>query len=299
MAEKLEEYSSSRLFELLMKNESPVGIAILTPDLVYTRVNVTMRKIIGLEEDDILGKHCYDLIGIHKNNRKKSGIDKICDYCASLRALQSGDSAEMIQEISSDLIAHVLAHPLKAESGEIIGTMEIMENIADKVNDPLTGVKNYRYFEEAVGQECYRALRNDLKTSVVFIDLDNFKNVNDTFGHAKGDLVLKNIARYFESMLRKSDNLCRLGGDEFSIIAVDTDKKDAEILIKRLRESLEERFTEFELSFSYGIATIPDDSNDPTTLREIADSRLYKQKDSRKSVSDAAFDLITPEPPPA
>lgn len=290
MINGLANYSSSKLFELLMVNESPLSIALLTPDLKYARINKTLCNIIGMEEKDIIGKHCYELISKFKKNRPRHCDENICEYCVSMAATQTGQSAEMVQEFSSDLIAHVLAYPLKDSDGNIIGTMELIENITEKVNDPLTGAKNYRFFEESLSQECHRIARIKAATSLVILDLDNFKQINDIHGHSFGDKILKEIANTLLVGLRKSDKLCRIGGDEFGIILPDSDKKEAQYVAKRLLDLIKQTFSKYELSFCYGIASLPKDGNDTKTLKEFADSKLYEQKDNR--VTKTSLNLV-------
>lgn len=280
---ELMNYSNSKLFELLMQNESPISIALLTPDLVFARVNKTLCNLVGKEEKDIVGKHCYDLIGINRNNTNLKDSEKICEYCVSLQAIKYGKNTEMIQEISREFVAHTLAYPLKNSKGETIGVMKIIENIADKINDPLTRIKNYRFFEESLSQECYRASRLNLTSSVTILDLDNFKFVNDIYGHSYGDKVLKKVANTLHIALRKSDKLCRIGGDEFGIILSDTPEEDCKIVVQRLKILIEETFKNYDLSFCYGIVSMPKDGNDPKVIREKADSKLYEQKDARKN----------------
>lgn len=263
-----------------MENESPMSIALLTPNLAYARVNKTLCNLIGLDKKDIIGKRCYKLITPPENDRNLSK-NTACDYCASLRAMQTDSSAEMIQEFSKDFVAHVLAYPLKNAEGKIIGTMELMENIADKVNDPLTGCKNYRFFEESMSQECYKAVRSKANSALIILDLDNFKQVNDMYGHIYGDTILSEVAGILSAGLRKSDRLCRIGGDEFAIILPETNSKYAAQVAKRLKSSIEKTFAAYELSFCYGIACIPKDGEVPAVIKEVADSKLYKQKDSR------------------
>lgn len=278
----LSNYSSSKLFELLMENESPLSIAILTPDLKFARINKTLCNVIGLDESEIIGKHCYELISKFKKFMPRNCDDNMCDYCASLTAMQNGQSAEMIQEFSSSVVAHVLAYPLKDSDGNIVGTMELMENIADKVNDPLTGIKNYRFFEESLRQECLRSVRSKKNACLIIIDLDNFKQINDVYGHNYGDKILKKVAACLFSGLRKSDKLCRIGGDEFALILPDTGVREARRVALRLREMVKQSFSTYGLSFCFGIASIPKDGDNIKALKELADSKLYKQKDSRK-----------------
>jgi diguanylate cyclase (GGDEF)-like protein len=267
----------------MMKNDLPVAISILSTDFTFIKVSVTTSKLIGLPRKEIIGKKCYDIVGQYKDDPFKKGMEKICDDCACLRCIQSGESSEMVRESDQNTVSHILAIPLKNKSNEIIGMLEIIENIAEKVSDPMTGVYNYRFYDEIISQECYRSRRTGASSSIILIDLNNFKAINDTHGHAKGDQVLRSVAQTLNSEIRKSDRLCRLGGDEFVIIAPDSGLTESEKLADRINETIKKKFANYNLSFSYGVATILDDTDDPKKLREIADERLYKHKEYKTS----------------
>lgn len=283
MNSKLINYDGSKLFELLMENDSPIGIALLTPDLEIARANKTLCRLIGRKEKNVIGKYCYDLIGANRNKSNLKKSEKICDCCVALQTIKNNKKAESIQEISHGLVARIIAYPLRDTKGKIIGVLKLIENIADKINDPMTGIKNYRFFEESLTHECYRTHRLNVTSSVVILDLDNFKNVNDIYGHNYGDKVLKKVANTINTSLRKTDKLCRIGGDEFGIIFPDTAKEKCETTVRRLKRLIEKNFKNYKLSFCYGIASIPENGNNSMLIREAADKELYEQKDARRT----------------
>ncbi|PNV78887.1 MAG: diguanylate cyclase [Dictyoglomus turgidum] len=144
--------------------------------------------------------------------------------------------------------------------------------------DHLTGVYNRRFLEES-----YEDIkRNHSLFSLVFVDLDNFKNINDRWGHELGDRVLVNVSEFFKKNFRDYDILVRYGGDEFCIILLNIDKDTAEKIVHRVKEKFEiEMMSSFglNLSFTYGIAEYPKDGEDLNTLLKVADERMYKYKD--------------------
>jgi len=160
--------------------------------------------------------------------------------------------------------------------------MEMVENIADKVFDPLTEVHNFRFYDEMMKQESYRAERYDTTLALIALDLNSFKSVNDLYGHIRGDEVLRDVATTLQGSLRGSDLLCRIGGDEFAVLAPHTTHHEAEALARRIEQSVDEEFSYMGVSISAGIAGYPRDTLNPSELRAIADRRLYETKDRNR-----------------
>lgn len=156
-------------------------------------------------------------------------------------------------------------------------------------HDPLTGLLNRRVMETALKREAGRAERYKMPLSVVFLDLDYFKTVNDKFGHETGDKLLVHLARNLEKKSRETDIVARFAGDEFVIILPETDGRQAEALMNRIKLHLDqtpliEGETAIPVSTSFGIASMEDislDENAAPTLLKKADERLYIKKEAR------------------
>ena len=150
--------------------------------------------------------------------------------------------------------------------------------------DPLTGFFNHRYLHERMGEEVVRSQRGKRPLSVIMLDLDDFKLVNDTFGHLFGDRVLTWAAELIKATLRASDVPARYGGDEFALILPDTDAADAAHAAERILEAFRDRpFTGEQrgpvpIAASIGVATFPADGRTATELIACADRRLYQVK---------------------
>jgi diguanylate cyclase (GGDEF)-like protein len=151
--------------------------------------------------------------------------------------------------------------------------------------DGLTGLYNHRHFHEALTQELARAKRYGLSVSLIFFDIDNFKKINDTFGHMAGDLVLMNLARAVSSALRPSDIVARSGGDEFAIILPETSAAGAKVFAARLRRCIEGIATQADEQLLYITVSIGATSCSPTSsmlskeqMIELADRALYQSK---------------------
>lgn len=150
-------------------------------------------------------------------------------------------------------------------------------------HDRLTGLPNRHLFADRLEQGLLRAQRSGKALGILFIDIDRFKRINDTLGHATGDEVLRRVARRLRRQLRETDTLARVGADEFvAIVAVDAGigeaMKAAHLLLESLRDPMVVGEQTLYLSGTVGISLYPDDGDDPATLLHKADSALYRAK---------------------
>jgi len=160
--------------------------------------------------------------------------------------------------------------------------------------DDLTGLYNYRFLQSSLDQEVRRCERYGARFSVVFIDLDHFKEVNDTFGHLVGSAALATVGTLLRKCVREVDLLFRYGGDEFSALLLDTDAEGARIVCERVRRTLEQHRFEhskdisFNLTATIGFATYPDDARGKEELMDMADRAMYRGKRRRNVVLGAS-----------
>ncbi len=156
--------------------------------------------------------------------------------------------------------------------------------------DELTGLFNYRYLDIALEREIKRTERYSSSLSIIFLDLDLFKNVNDTHGHLVGSKVLKEVGMLLKKMTREVDFVFRYGGDEFTIILVETGMAGAAIVAERIRRSIEahnflaDEGFQIKITACLGYACFPDDSKSKTELLELSDQAMYHGKLSGKNV---------------
>ncbi len=153
------------------------------------------------------------------------------------------------------------------------------------VTDHLTGLYNRRFFMNRAGEEIEHSLRNQTPLSVLMIDIDHFKDFNDTYGHATGDRVLQTVARAIEATLREHDICSRHGGEEFAVLLPYTAGDNAYLVADRVRRILRAtRYTglglpsQANVTISVGVATCPRDATDLDALLELSDKALYKAK---------------------
>ena len=158
------------------------------------------------------------------------------------------------------------------------------------VTDGMTGLPNHRRFQEVLGQKIASSARTGLKMSLLLMDIDRFKSVNDTYGHPMGDEVIKRLARLLGATARDGTDLAaRYGGEEFCLLLEGTDASGALVLADRIRESFKQevfvmneggRPVSFRCTVSIGVANWPADTRDQATLIELADQALYVSKET-------------------
>jgi diguanylate cyclase (GGDEF)-like protein len=159
---------------------------------------------------------------------------------------------------------------------------ELERDLARK--DNLTGAFNARFFSELLQMEIERSLRNKYPFTLAYFDLDNFKAVNDKFGHIIGDQVLFTVVKLTKEQLRKTDIVSRLGGDEFALLLPKTDQAGAQVVISKVQKFLlnEMRRNDWPVTFSMGVVTC---AGTPSTSKELlkrADDLMYSIKNSGK-----------------
>jgi len=155
-------------------------------------------------------------------------------------------------------------------------------------HDPLTDLPNRTLLDDRLNQAIRRAERNDSNVAVLFIDLDRFKNVNDTLGHPTGDLLLQEVAQRIRGLLRQQDTVARLSGDEFIILIEDMDRPEvAETVASKVIDILASPFTirehELFIGASIGISLYPADGESPANLIKYADTAMYRAKEQGRN----------------
>lgn len=162
------------------------------------------------------------------------------------------------------------------------------------LHDELTGLPNRRLFLDRLSLSLERARRMESKAALLVIDLNHFKQVNDSLGHHAGDLLLRKVSEVFSSRVRRSDTVARTGGDEFSLILEEpTNRSNAKLVAKSLMEMLREPLqigdSTVQVGASIGVAVFPDDAEDIESLCIAADLRMYDTKnESRDAVAERA-----------
>lgn len=158
------------------------------------------------------------------------------------------------------------------------------------LTDDMTGLFNFRYFQQKIRDEIIRSKRYQRDLSLLILDIDHFKKVNDTFGHTKGDYILKIVSNIISRTVRDVDISCRYGGEEFVVILPETEQKDTLPIAERIRLRVEDadfaelkELEDLKITISIGVASFPENATNEKGLIEAADKALYYAKNTGRN----------------
>lgn len=266
------------------------GIIITDTDANIKWANSAFSRLTGYSLHEVMGKKPSELISSGKHDKPF--------YEAMWEKLLQGKHwrGEMINKHKDGSLYHEELNiaPVKNNKGEIVNFIGIKENISERKaleeklqqlanTDPLTGLFNRRVFLERLAQESERIARLGGFAALLMLDLDFFKHINDTFGHATGDEVLKRFAEIMRKNSRNIDVPARLGGEEFAILLLSTNQQDATIMAERLRKQVAKVVIphlkgEVKITVSIGAAALNSSDTDGEVAWRNADDALYCAK---------------------
>ncbi|MDD2789077.1 MAG: EAL domain-containing protein [Sulfurimonas sp.] len=277
----------------LAVEQSPNSIVITDLDGNIEYVNAKFSAVTGYSLKEVLGKNPRIL---------QSSKTPIETYDVMWEALQKGNTweGELINKRKDGqiYIESAIISPVKATSGKITNYVAIKEDITEKKSaqehidnlahfDQLTGLANRILFGEHAKYLLEHSKRTQTSVAIMFLDLDHFKDINDSLGHSIGDEVLKQTAQRLKNALRSEDMVSRLGGDEFILIFPDTDITQAINIATKIIEAVSgvNLIEEYELTLtpSIGIAIYPNDGMDLETLLKNADTAMYRVKEEGRN----------------
>jgi len=267
-------------------------ISIQDTDYGLVRVNKAYSDAFGLKPGDLAGRHCYEVV---------HGTSGPIEGCPHQHVLQTGLAA--VTEIFEPLLGiylEVSCSPIIRDDGTLEGSVHIAKNITvrkkleEKLTqmatlDGLTGLPNRMLLSDRFNIALANARRNNEGLAFMILDLDRFKNINDSFGHAIGDMLLVAVAGRLSAVLRKSDTVARMGGDEFALLLPEMAQgEDAAKMAQKIIEAFHEPFAldgrKLQVTTSIGIAIYPADGEDMETLSKNADSAMYLAKDNGRNI---------------
>ena len=199
-----------------------------------------------------------------------------------------GESAQF-EHKREKRVLDVHLRPLRDASGEIIGCLGVGVDITERkkceeqirhqaTHDALTGLANYREFIDTLEREVRRAERSHHSFTILLLDMDDLKRINDRLGHLAGNRALKRLAGVMKEHCRATDLAARYGGDEFAVVLIDSDQRMAEHVAERIETSLRNDLEDPPLSVSIGLGIYPSDGRTAQELLGAADQQLYKRK---------------------
>ncbi|MDO9207897.1 MAG: EAL domain-containing protein, partial [Sulfuricurvum sp.] len=277
----------------LAVEQSPNSIVITDFDGNIEYVNTMFTKVTGYSKEEALGKNPRLL---------KSDETPQSTYVEMWAHLTRGDiwHGELInrRKDKSTYIEMAIISPVKQVDGTITNYLAIKEDITDKKKaeahienlahfDQLTGLPNRVMLKDRVAYLLGMAQRKNEPLAVMFLDLDHFKNINDTLGHTIGDHVLIEIAKRIKATVRDEDTVSRLGGDEFIMLFPNTDSNAAMHIATKLITEISKtsiiEYNELTITPSIGISIYPNDGEDFETLLKNADTAMYRVKNSSRN----------------
>ena len=274
-------------------SNTPLAVLEWDPDLKLIRWSPQAQNIFGWSADEILGMALTDNPMIHGDD-----VEAILGLVTKLMTGLEPRATSLTRNYrkNGDVIWCEWYHSgLLGDDGQVVSILSFVQDVSSRIQaeerlqymatrDALTGLPNRLRLHERLTQAIAQARRNGRRVGVLFIDLDRFKNVNDTLGHRIGDELLKHVTQALSAALRETDLLARLGGDEFMVIVEDFD--DPQVLgriAQKLLDAIAQPFTieehDIYVTSSIGIAVYPDDSDDPDELLKHADVAMYRSKD--------------------
>jgi diguanylate cyclase (GGDEF)-like protein/PAS domain S-box-containing protein len=271
---------------------NPVMIVSATdPDMPLVYVNRAFERVTGYGREEAIGRNCRFLQGA---DREQPELDKIRraiaeehDAQALLRNYRKDGSlfwnmlyVTPVLDPRSGTVTHFVG--VQYDITEIKRYQDELEHQAN--HDALTGLANRNLLKDRLQQSLALAHRYERPFSLAFIDLDNFKLINDSLGHDIGDRLLKIVAERLVTCVREGDTVARLGGDEFVLLVTEQGRDDSVYrIVQRVMAAISQPFVidkrEFKVTCSVGVATFPHDGEDPDTLLRNADTAMYRAKD--------------------
>lgn len=296
------EQAAFRARELAEVTLHSIGDGVLITDIdgVVTDVNAAAAEIIAKSRGSLRGVHVDKVLKFLHRHTRKEIPNPIFAALDQQRTVELDPDAIIVREDGSEIGVEDSAAPIRDQSGAVIGCVLVFRDVTERrslvdkiatlaLYDGLTGLANRSLLEDRLQKAIELAIRQGDKVGLVFMDLDHFKQVNDTLGHAAGDTLLKEVSTRLVGALRASDTACRVGGDEFiALLPSVKNTDDAAQVVERIQAAAEPPVTisgqEIPIRFSAGVAIYPDDAKDGGELIRKADARMYVAKIRNRSV---------------
>lgn len=281
------------------------GLVVLDRDIKIQYWNRWMAMHSGIPSNQIIAEPLFDFFphlntpGFNKNCKAVLSFGNFAFFSQKLHRFLFPFKPDSSFGYRFDLMQQSCTMgPLRSEDNSISGLFLIVQDVTElatyeqklvemNTKDALTGIYNRRFLESRLQEECERHRRHSRPLSLMMIDIDFFKKVNDTYGHQCGDMVLQSVAGKTAAVVRKSDFVARYGGEEFCCLLPETAAEDAEIVAENLRthiEEIENRFdnNSIKVTISLGISGLTTEDS-PETLLKRADDALYQAKHSGRN----------------
>ena len=254
---------------------------------VFIEVNATASKMLGYSRHEFLG-----LGSVPLEATTQIELERLRDAILGGNNSEASSQAKIRRKDGWHLPVEIHRHTQR--SGDDTITVGVIRDVTEREeahlrlyqmahHDPLTGLPNRTLFYDTLGKTLAQAKKKNWGVVVLYIDLDHFKTVNDTHGHAMGDVLLTQVGNRLLESVRLRDTVGRLGGDEFAVILILEDRRKASTLVaEKIRKALAAPFTlgsyEVAVTASIGITSFPEDASEPELLIKYADTAMYQAK---------------------
>ncbi len=283
-SQHLLEYANRRFSELFEK--LPIPCFTFDSQGILHEWNEAAEQLYGYPKAEVLFRSMFERVFTGEAETRMRSLMQMVLAGSTLQGIQSEDF-----DVEGQL-HHVLrsAFPLRSPTGEIVGGIVAVVDVTDRVQyerhlqdlaltDGLTGIPNHRAFQEFLEQRFAEAQRYHQPLALILVDVDYFKQLNDTFGHQAGDEVLKQVARILKDGVRQADFVARYGGEEFAILLPSIDLQGAVQVAERLRQAIATASWQYRpITASFGVATLQLWMTSRQDLIEAADRALYRAK---------------------
>ncbi len=288
------------------------GVVVIDKNYTIIQANSSAENFSGVEKKELIGRKCYEMA--HHRSSPCEGPNIICPH---YQLFQRGENLVKVLHTHVDVRGderhvEINASPIKDSKGRIFAMVETYRDIMEKysddelvklvkrlndaqthlkhmaITDDLTGLHNRRYIVERLDEEFERARRSGHPLSLIMLDIDRFKQINDTYGHLFGDVVLRVIAVRLKSSIRKHDIVGRVGGEEFLVICPDSLLADTLVVAERIRkvineENISDGTQQVKVALSAGVTIIQGSDVSSDRIFSRADSALYKAKEEGRN----------------
>jgi diguanylate cyclase (GGDEF)-like protein/PAS domain S-box-containing protein len=273
-----------------------IGDAVLVTDLAgaVTYLNLEAENLTGWSREDALGQPLGTVFKIFDGASRNAAPNPAQRAIAEDRTVDLAIGCVLLRRDGTELGIEDSAAPIHDRDGAVTGAVIVFHDVARSRlmsermahlawHDHLTGLANTALLTERLIQAVRLAHRHRKQVALLFIDLDQFKQVNDAHGHSFGDQLLKSVARRLEACVRESDTVCRRGGDEFVILLTEVEcRQDAAQVAEKVLAAISAQHVidgnAVWVSASIGISLCPDDGDDADTLMRRADVAMYRAK---------------------
>ena len=259
-------------------------------------------RLSGFASTDIVGRHCHDNLLNHVDASGRSLCRTMCPLAATMRDGQGREVDVFLRHRKGHRVpVRVRSTAIRDRDGKIIGAVEVFDDKADltaarrelselrdlAMTDVLTGIPNRRHFEMSIASRIAELAGYDRDFGLLIADIDRFKVLNDTYGHAAGDVALRTVAQTMLASSRAVDDIARLGGEEFVLTIVDIDEAGLEAIAQRMcslvaRSSIRTETHDLKVTISIG-GTVAFVGDTVETIFERADAALYRAKENGRN----------------